>query len=44
MKLEQDLAATKEYLRSVIEAQEAMTEEFQADNEEILSIKLPPRN
>ena len=37
MKLEQELAATKEYLQSVIETQEAMNEELQAANEEILS-------
>ncbi|HLW82738.1 MAG TPA: chemotaxis protein CheB [Candidatus Acidoferrales bacterium] len=36
-KLEQELAATKEYLQSVIETQEAMNEELQAANEEILS-------
>ena len=36
-KLEQELAATKEYLQSVIENQEAMNEELQAANEEILS-------
>lgn len=35
--LEQELAATKEYLQSVIETQEAMNEELQAANEEILS-------
>ena len=37
VKLEQELAATKEYLQSVIETQEAMNEELQAANEEILS-------
>jgi len=36
-KLEQDLAATKEYLQSVIESQEATNEELQSANEEILS-------
>jgi two-component system CheB/CheR fusion protein len=36
-KLEQELAATKEYLQSVIESQEAMNEELQSANEEILS-------
>jgi two-component system, chemotaxis family, CheB/CheR fusion protein len=36
-KLEQELAATKEYLQSVIENQEAMNEELQSANEEILS-------
>lgn len=36
-KLEQDLAATKEYLQSVIETQEATNEELQSANEEILS-------
>jgi two-component system, chemotaxis family, CheB/CheR fusion protein len=36
-KLEQELAATKEYLQSVIETQEAMNEELQSANEEILS-------
>ncbi|HTU36216.1 MAG TPA: chemotaxis protein CheB [Candidatus Acidoferrum sp.] len=36
-KLEQELAATKEYLRSVIETQEATNEELQSANEEILS-------
>ena len=37
MKLEEDLAATKEYLQSVIETQEATNEELQSANEEILS-------
>jgi two-component system, chemotaxis family, CheB/CheR fusion protein len=37
MKLEQELAATKEYLQSVIENQEATNEELQSANEEILS-------
>lgn len=37
VKLEQELSATKEYLQSVIETQEAMNEELQAANEEILS-------
>jgi two-component system, chemotaxis family, CheB/CheR fusion protein len=36
-KLGQELAATKEYLQSVIETQEAMNEELQSANEEILS-------
>ena len=36
-KLEQELAATKEYLQSVIENQEATNEELQSANEEILS-------
>ena len=36
-KLEQELAATKEYLHSVIESQEATNEELQSANEEILS-------
>ncbi len=36
-KLEQELAATKEYLQSVIETQEASNEELQAANEEVLS-------
>ena len=36
-KLEQELAATKEYLHSVIESQEASNEELQSANEEILS-------
>jgi two-component system, chemotaxis family, CheB/CheR fusion protein len=36
-KLEQALAATKEYLQSVIETQEATNEELQSANEEILS-------
>jgi two-component system, chemotaxis family, CheB/CheR fusion protein len=36
-KLEQELAATKEYLESVIETQEATNEELQSANEEILS-------
>ena len=35
--LEQELAATKEYLQSVIETQEATNEELQSANEEILS-------
>ncbi|MGH9733640.1 MAG: chemotaxis protein CheB [Candidatus Acidiferrales bacterium] len=35
--LEQDLAATKEYLQSVIETQEATNEELQSANEQILS-------
>jgi two-component system CheB/CheR fusion protein len=35
--LEKELAATKEYLQSVIETQEAMNEELQSANEEILS-------
>jgi two-component system CheB/CheR fusion protein len=35
--LEQELAATKEYLQSVIESQEATNEELQSANEEILS-------
>jgi len=37
LKLEQELAATKEYLQSVIETQEATNEELQSANEEILS-------
>jgi two-component system, chemotaxis family, CheB/CheR fusion protein len=37
IKLEQELAATKEYLQSVIETQEATNEELQSANEEILS-------
>jgi two-component system, chemotaxis family, CheB/CheR fusion protein len=37
VKLEQELAATKEYLQSVIETQEATNEELQSANEEILS-------
>jgi two-component system CheB/CheR fusion protein len=37
MRLEQELAATKEYLQSVIETQEATNEELQSANEEILS-------
>jgi two-component system CheB/CheR fusion protein len=37
VKLEEELAATKEYLQSVIETQEAMNEELQSANEEILS-------
>jgi two-component system, chemotaxis family, CheB/CheR fusion protein len=36
-KLEQELAATKEYLQSVIETQEGTNEELQSANEEILS-------
>lgn len=36
-KLEQELAASKEYLHSVIESQEATNEELQSANEEILS-------
>jgi two-component system CheB/CheR fusion protein len=36
-KLEQELAATKEYLQSVIETQETTNEELQSANEEILS-------
>jgi two-component system CheB/CheR fusion protein len=36
-KLEDELAATKEYLNSVIEGQEATNEELQSANEEILS-------
>jgi two-component system CheB/CheR fusion protein len=36
-KLELELAATKEYLQSVIETQEATNEELQSANEEILS-------
>ncbi len=36
-KLEQELAATKEYLQSVIETHEATNEELQSANEEILS-------
>ncbi|HEX4380627.1 MAG TPA: chemotaxis protein CheB [Candidatus Acidoferrum sp.] len=36
-KLEQELAANKEYLQSVIETQEATNEELQSANEEILS-------
>ena len=36
-RLEQELAATKEYLQSVIENQEATNEELQSANEEILS-------
>ena len=35
--LEVELAATKEYLQSVIETQEATNEELQSANEEILS-------
>jgi two-component system CheB/CheR fusion protein len=35
--LEEELAATKEYLQSVIETQEATNEELQSANEEILS-------
>jgi two-component system, chemotaxis family, CheB/CheR fusion protein len=37
VKIEQELAATKEYLQSVIETQEATNEELQSANEEILS-------
>jgi two-component system CheB/CheR fusion protein len=37
VKLERELAATKEYLQSVIETQEATNEELQSANEEILS-------
>lgn len=36
-RLEQELAASKEYLQSVIETQEATNEELQSANEEILS-------
>ncbi len=36
-KLEGELSATKEYLQSLIETQEAMNEELQSANEEILS-------
>src|SRR5882724_11298424 len=36
-RLEQELAATKEYLQSVIETQEATNEELQSANEEILA-------
>jgi len=36
-RLEQELAATKEHLQSVIETQEATNEELQSANEEILS-------
>jgi two-component system CheB/CheR fusion protein len=36
-KIEQELAANKEYLQSVIETQEATNEELQSANEEILS-------
>src|SRR5262249_37312348 len=36
-KLEEEIAATKEYLQSVIETQEATNEELQSANEEILS-------
>lgn len=36
-RLEHELAATKEYLQSVIESQEATNEELQSANEEILS-------
>jgi two-component system CheB/CheR fusion protein len=36
-KLEQELAATREYLQSVIETHEATNEELQSANEEILS-------
>jgi two-component system, chemotaxis family, CheB/CheR fusion protein len=35
--LEEELAATKEYLQSVIETQEATNEELQSANEEVLS-------
>jgi two-component system, chemotaxis family, CheB/CheR fusion protein len=37
LRLEQELAATKEYLQSVIETQEVTNEELQSANEEILS-------
>jgi len=37
IKLEQELAATKEYLQAVIETQEATNEELQSANQEILS-------
>ena len=37
LKLEDELGATKEYLQSVIETQEATNEELQSANEEILS-------
>ncbi len=37
VKLEQELGATKEYLQSVIETQEATNEELQSANEEVLS-------
>ncbi|HEV3221087.1 MAG TPA: chemotaxis protein CheB [Candidatus Acidoferrales bacterium] len=37
VKLEKELASTKEYLQSVIETQEATNEELQSANEEILS-------
>lgn len=37
VKLEEELAATKEYLQAVIETQEATNEELQSANEEILS-------
>jgi two-component system, chemotaxis family, CheB/CheR fusion protein len=37
VKIEQELAATKEYLQSVIETQEATNEELQSANEEVLS-------
>lgn len=37
VKLEQELAATKEYLQSAIETQEATNKELQSANEEILS-------
>jgi two-component system CheB/CheR fusion protein len=37
IRLEQELAATKEYLQSVIETQQATNEELQSANEEILS-------
>jgi len=37
VKLEEELAATKEYLQSVIETREATNEELQSANEEILS-------
>jgi two-component system CheB/CheR fusion protein len=36
-KLQQELAATKEYLQSVIETHEAVNEELQSANEEVLS-------
>jgi two-component system CheB/CheR fusion protein len=37
VKLEQELAATKEYLQSIIEEQEASNEELKSANEEIMS-------
>jgi len=37
-KLEQELAATKEYLQTVIETQEAMNEELQSANEELNTV------